>query len=117
MAIEAFNKASAAGVCAKIKIEFENQLAQVIVTDKSWKVANQPAEGWTTTGFNESAWNNANEVAAFGKGVWGTVEMEPHGGSRIAQINHTGNQAHRKSALICHSTWTLSVPYQRTPRG
>lgn len=71
IAVAATNIEHLAGVCGKVVIQYPGKPAEVIVSNKQWKVSNKPAEGWTAAGFNDTAWKNAVEIAPFGQGVWG----------------------------------------------
>ena len=72
IAVAAKNIESLAGVCAKITIKLAGK-QQAIVSDRHWKAFKQPANGWNKVGFDDSAWHDAFEVAAFGEGVWGNA--------------------------------------------
>jgi len=45
-----------------------------LVTDASWRTSAAPAEGWTESGFDDSAWAAAFELADHGAEPWGAVE-------------------------------------------
>ena len=74
IALATKNRESAAGVCAKLFLQYADKDPQVLVTDKQWKVGNQSADGWTSAAFNDGAWKAAVEIAPFGKGIWGDIE-------------------------------------------
>jgi len=75
IAVSTKNVESAAGMLAKITFQFADKAAQTLITDKQWKVADQPADGWTSAGFNDSAWKDAAEIAQAGQGIWGEVDI------------------------------------------
>src|SRR5437870_3775971 len=41
-----------------------------VVSDKTWKVADTPAFGWTNIEFDDSAWEAAKEIADVEGGYW-----------------------------------------------
>jgi len=74
VALAAKNRGHAAGVCAKLTLQFAGKEPQTVVSDKQWKVAEQSANGWNAAGFADGAWKAAAEIAPFGKGIWGDFE-------------------------------------------
>ena len=79
IALAAKNHESAAGVCAKVTIQYADGNPQVIVSDKQWKAGDKPADGWTAVAFNDGAWKAAAEIAPVGKGIWGEFESAKSG--------------------------------------
>lgn len=71
IAIAATNIADAAGVCAKLSLQFPGKDPQVIVSNRGWKSSDKAVEGWNTTGFEDHTWKDSTEVADFGHGPWG----------------------------------------------
>jgi hypothetical protein len=68
IAIQARNGAvGPAGALAKLVLGSTN-----IVTDASWKASTTGPDGWTTQGFDDSAWPNAFANGAYGAGPWGS---------------------------------------------
>jgi alpha-L-rhamnosidase len=83
IAVKAFNNGNSAGLLANLEIEGDSPIAAV--SDKSWKVANAAAEGWTRTDFDDASWPSAKEIAKLGEGPWGnpfsvqsTLGQVPH---------------------------------------
>jgi alpha-L-rhamnosidase len=72
LAVKATNLQGAAGVCAKLVLQYPGQRPQALTTDRQWKAAKQAAEGWTAAGFDDASWKPAVELVPFGQGVWGS---------------------------------------------
>ena len=71
IALRAFNSGNAAGLLAHLEIECSAGPQIAAVSDKSWKVANTAADGWTRADFDDAAWPSAKEIAKLGEGPWG----------------------------------------------
>lgn len=71
IAIEARNKDGECGV----RMGFERIQADgkslKIISDETWKVSDQPVEGWQNTGFDDTGWKQAVIVAKNGEEPWG----------------------------------------------
>ncbi|MFI5381543.1 MAG: alpha-L-rhamnosidase N-terminal domain-containing protein, partial [Tepidisphaerales bacterium] len=76
VAIKATNVASAAGLCAKIVVQWEGKAPRVIASNQQWKVSDKPADGWNTAAFDDAAWKPAKEITTFGQGVWANVAAQ-----------------------------------------
>ena len=63
----------AAGLCAKIVVQYPGKASHVIASNRNWKTAIKAADGWNTVGFNDADWKDSFEIAPFGKGIWGRV--------------------------------------------
>lgn len=73
LAVEAKNTdPSPAGLLGKVVIILENNTAIEVETDNSWKTSKQAAGKWHSPEFNDSTWESAEEVAAYGYGPWGS---------------------------------------------
>ncbi len=70
VAVTGKNIESLAGVCAKIVIQYPGKQPKTIVSDRHWKTSNKAVEGWNTANFDDSAWHDSFEIAAFGEGAW-----------------------------------------------
>ncbi|MDD4869613.1 MAG: family 78 glycoside hydrolase catalytic domain [Kiritimatiellae bacterium] len=75
LALATKNIENAAGVCAKLILQFPDKEQITIVSDKQWKAGNQTVNGWNSAGFDDKAWKNAAEIVPVGKGVWGEIEL------------------------------------------
>ncbi len=71
IAVRALNNGNAAGLLADLEIECSPGPQIAAVSDKSWKVANTAADGWTRADFDDAAWPSAKELAKLGEGPWG----------------------------------------------
>ncbi|MSR63063.1 MAG: rhamnosidase [Planctomycetes bacterium] len=75
LAVQARNEsAGAAGLLARLAVELEDGSQLELVSDASWIVSDQPAAEWVATGFDDSAWTAARELAPYGGGPWGKLE-------------------------------------------
>jgi alpha-L-rhamnosidase len=72
VALAATNIKGPAGVCVKLAIQFPGKPPQAIVSDRTWKTSATSAKGWNSPGFDDASWKNAQELVAFGGGVWGS---------------------------------------------
>jgi alpha-L-rhamnosidase len=85
IAVKAFNDASAAGLLARLDIECSPGPQLAFVSDKSWKVADAPAEGWNREQFDDTNWKPAQEIAKLGEGPWGNAFS---GQPTLGQVPH-----------------------------
>lgn len=77
IAVAATNESAAAGLCAKLTLNFPGTPPAVQVSDKQWKTSDQAAAGWTLAAFDDHAWQPAVEIAPCGKGIWGALSDKP----------------------------------------
>ncbi|MBC8767706.1 DUF1553 domain-containing protein [Arenibacter sp. BSSL-BM3] len=74
IAIEGVNEgkiANPAGILFSMKINFSDGSEIMLNSDNSWKsTADRPNEGWTSTGYDDSKWE---EVRNFGTSNWGKL--------------------------------------------
>jgi alpha-L-rhamnosidase len=68
-----------AGLIGKLTVEFEQGDPLVSVIDKSWKAAVKPEGEWTAVDFDDSKWAAAVELAKFGEGPWGAIDVAGSG--------------------------------------
>ncbi len=67
IALAASNDGGAAGALAALMIVYTNGKTQEIVTDSSWKVANQESRGaWRNPEFNDKSWASARVLGKLG---------------------------------------------------
>ena len=59
------------GLLAALEIEDERGGTIRMTTDSQWLVHGQEIEGWTDAAFDESRWQGAVQVAAYGEEPWG----------------------------------------------
>jgi hypothetical protein len=69
-----FKAANPAGLIGALEIHFTDGSAMNIVTDDQWHVAKQPASGWDTATFDDSAWSKAKIVIPYGGNPWGKLD-------------------------------------------
>jgi len=77
LAIRAENKpaphANPAGLIARLAVTHADGKQTVLVSDTSWRVANQLCSQWEQVGFDNSKWKLAMVAAPFGGGPWGKI--------------------------------------------
>lgn len=77
LAVSVANTFSAAGLAARLEIEFDSGPPLTIVTDKSWTTTDKEVPGWQAAQFEEAGWLPAKEVVKVGGGLWGAVPSVP----------------------------------------
>jgi alpha-L-rhamnosidase len=75
LAIAAGNGIGPAGVIGHLEIELESGPPITLSTDRGWKTSSKAQPGWQNAGFNDGGWTPAKEIAKFGGGVWGTLQL------------------------------------------
>ncbi|MBN1394663.1 MAG: family 78 glycoside hydrolase catalytic domain [Pirellulales bacterium] len=66
----------AAGVAAKLEIEFDQGEPLNLKTDNTWKASRTAAPGWKTIGFDDSRWPVAMRVTGMGGRPWFCVAVD-----------------------------------------
>lgn len=56
-----------------------------VVTGTGWKASTTGPEGWTTTGYDDSAWVAAHVSAPYGSGQWGSQVSIPQPAPRLSK--------------------------------
>ncbi|WP_328315845.1 alpha-L-rhamnosidase [Streptomyces sp. NBC_00388] len=76
VAVSAVNAtAGAAGLLGLLEVTGKDG-TRTAVTDAGWRTAAQePASGWNSPGFDDSSWQPAQVVGAWGAGPWGQVAV------------------------------------------
>ena len=78
IAIRVDNQGSAAGLLCEARIRLKNGDAIRLATDKTWRMAKDPGEGWQTVGFDDSKWGASEEGGSPpGAAPWGEVSGLP----------------------------------------
>ena len=77
-ATNATDKASPAGLIGYYEITLDNGQTLVGAIDKTWMACDREMPGWTTTDFDDRAWETARELVKSGEGPWGELDGE-HG--------------------------------------
>ena len=85
IAVKALNDGSAAGLLARLELEFANGSPLIIDSDESWKVAATTSEGWENAGFSDLDWKAARAIAKLGEGPWGKTFNPP---IALGQVPH-----------------------------
>ena len=62
-----------AGLIALLRIEFSQGEPLVVVTDASWKSAEQETAGWRDAAFDDSGWVAAQKLGPAGMAPWGEI--------------------------------------------
>ncbi|HEY2342914.1 MAG TPA: heme-binding protein [Chthoniobacteraceae bacterium] len=73
IAVRGKNNAGAAGLIVRLDLTMSDGGKEAIVTDDSWKTADQLAVDWTKTAFDSSAWHKPVIVGKLGDQPWGDV--------------------------------------------
>jgi len=73
IAIRGINLGGPAGLVAALRMDFKDRAPIELHTDRTWAFSVGPQTGWTHNEFDGSKWPPAVELAAMGKGIWGTV--------------------------------------------
>ena len=73
IALAVRNQDGPAGALLGLRVTYADGTKTDVVSDGRWRAAREPAEGWTTAAFDDSAWDAAAVVAPYGAGPWGDV--------------------------------------------
>ena len=73
LAVKANNEGSQAGLVAQLDLVSAKGAKSRIVTDKSWRVIDQPRTGWMAASVDTSDWKRPHLHGAMGVGPWGDV--------------------------------------------
>jgi hypothetical protein len=77
IAVRATNTSSQSGndrgILGELTVDGDAAPAVLVDTDHTWRVASTEQTGWTSLGFDDSAWTAAAEIAANGDPPWGSV--------------------------------------------
>jgi hypothetical protein len=68
-----------AGMVCGLAVELAGGGRVEVRSDATWRAAREPAEGWTTPAFDDSAWPAAKVASPLGGPPWG--EVKPGGGA------------------------------------
>jgi alpha-L-rhamnosidase len=63
-----------AGLIALIRVEFTQGEPLVVVTDPSWKAANQERANWQSAELDEASWKAAQKLGPAGMAPWGAIK-------------------------------------------
>lgn len=66
IAIRARNNDGSAGVMCRVTVQYADDSTTVVVTDDAWKVGEPEDEGWSSTGYDDSAWPTAKVLGPVG---------------------------------------------------
>src|SRR5687768_15604450 len=78
------NGGSAAGLVAKLKVTLAGGKTVDLVTDDSWQVSTELANGWQAQGFDAAKWAKATILGKYGDGPWGDLPKDIPGAAPIA---------------------------------
>ena len=73
LAIEAENLAGIGGLIVEVLWDDEDG-RRALVSDDTFRVLDQPADGWTESGFDDSAWRAAEVIGPMAKSPWPSVQ-------------------------------------------
>jgi putative heme-binding domain-containing protein len=74
IAVKVTNAEGAAGVIAKLRLTFNDDTAHEISSDATWLVSEKGPKGWDDVAFDDSSWEEAKVLGAYGMHPWGTLE-------------------------------------------
>ncbi|MEN6333420.1 MAG: family 78 glycoside hydrolase catalytic domain, partial [Phycisphaerales bacterium] len=80
IAIEARNEGDStnpAGVLAVLVLRFKTGEPITIVSDEQWSSSASVTSGWTSSVFDETGWQKAEKLGAYGIGPWNTINVGP----------------------------------------
>ncbi|MEE6286865.1 family 78 glycoside hydrolase catalytic domain [Georgenia sp. MJ173] len=69
--------ASPAGLVAAVRVSYTDGSTEVFPTGTSWRVSDTVPDGFEDPAFDDSSWDDASVVAAFGSGPWGSNVRPP----------------------------------------
>lgn len=92
---------------------------RTIDTDANWRAAKDVADGWTSTGFDDSSWVAAAELGEYGMDPWGTnVEIASEGAVRVALTDSSGDATeYTDTATVSDGTGIRTTGWARVPSG
>jgi alpha-L-rhamnosidase len=74
LAVDAFNnEPGAAGLIAKISIEFEKGDPIILTSCSDWKTSDSASSKWASPEYDDSAWKPAMKIAVFPSPPWGNL--------------------------------------------
>jgi putative heme-binding domain-containing protein len=73
LAVEGRNASGIAGMAMRLTIELGDGSSAELISDGSWMVSPESAEGWLDSGFDQSGWRPAAVVAKMGSAPWGKI--------------------------------------------
>jgi putative heme-binding domain-containing protein len=84
IAIKTENPDGPAGLIAKLVLTSKGGAREIIMTgNDGWKVSETEAADWQTVGFDDSAWQQPEKIAALGAPPWGIPGGKAGGGSAL----------------------------------
>ncbi|MFA0753907.1 MAG: hypothetical protein IMHGJWDQ_001686 [Candidatus Fervidibacter sp.] len=76
LAVAATNEGGPAGILGKLVVEFEAGEPLIIVTDRQWRCARNEQPHWHQPHFDDSGFQEAQELGRFGVPPWGSVSPQ-----------------------------------------
>ncbi len=114
---------SPAGLTAKLAIQFQgDEGIEVIQTDETWKVSENPPHTWRKRSCDTTGWENAQIVAKFGHRPWKNISStDMHIPEFFPDFQVNGRQQkmnslrelflrHYKAARPCSTMWDAWLP-------
>lgn len=87
LAVKAFNEDGGAGWVAALRVTLRNGATVDLFSGKTWKCTNQePGKSWQETGFNDTGWEMAMELGAFGSAPWSESVLHRAQFAPVAQM-------------------------------
>lgn len=99
LAISVTNSGFAAGLIGCLMIESGSQEQIKYPIDGSWKSGTSEQSGWTGVEFDDSGWQSAKELCAFGGGPWRGIELTQMGPTPFLRKTIEINKPIKKARL------------------
>ncbi|UCD27823.1 MAG: family 78 glycoside hydrolase catalytic domain [Planctomycetota bacterium] len=77
IAAEAVNQGGPAGLLVSLKVVLESGKTVEVKSDGEWLTSTEPINLWQTPKFNDTHWDKAMVVAAYGEGPWKGLKGPP----------------------------------------
>ena len=88
-----------AGLWLGIRFEFADGSTMDLISDKSWKVSSEDADGWNKPDFDDTKWRPASELGGADMAPWGLAKRITISGSDLAFGGRFRESLQNKTAL------------------
>jgi len=105
IAVQATNHQDAAGLIAKLVVEFEEGAPLAVVTDGNWKAMKGPQGDWQEPGFDDTNWEMAADLGPSDTAQWGVPKAVTSGPTQTMP-----SPLLRKT---CVRSWVLRNAFER----
>lgn len=77
ISVKCTDNGDAAGLICLVTVRFEDGTTADIASDETWRATADPADGWNSLRFDDSAWTPVKVIGDYGCEPWGRVMPEP----------------------------------------